>query len=238
MKSSFIFSAFILASANSTAFGASPLWDGDATATQQHYLFTNNDDTGLSPDSASNPYGTAMVDVFHPNPFASHWQDPGVDSDYSGPPSTADGTWGIGPDGEISASVPFTNESIGTGETFVVEFYISTICYIDDLAAFPYLEIVDYSVIGLSESTTHVEDDDSLAGGDWNERVWTGRIEGVTTDILTFKLATPDSDGSSPRFDYFVDDLEIFTNFTVVPEPSSFFLLAGSGMILFLRRLR
>lgn len=215
-----------------------PAWYNAADATHTHlaHLFTT-DDLTPAPDSNINSNGTPVTTV-NLGGFNDGWQEPntidqsGADIDPGTPGRQTDGAWDLGVAGSIQSEINIAPSAPLSGMFYEVKFQVYAIA-LDSLQRLPELEVVGHTAGDLTRSEVAVDGPTTLSGY-WKGITWTGTLQNVNTDQLTFSFNVPtDVDSTS-----IIDSYEIFTSYTVVPEPSTSMMLLGSALVLVSRRKR
>lgn len=213
------------------AWAATPLpsWYPGPNTTRQGYNFTNANLTP-TPDILDNNYGTPSANV-NLGVFSSGWQDPASSFAISGvaPP---DGAWDLGTAGSFTVVCNFAGTPLLPGETFSVDFLVYSVAYYG-ITALPNL---DLAPLGLSNSDVTytqslVAPDPNFPFANWQGQTWTGTSKNVTSNQLSFRIAAPDNLSV-------IDTVEVFTRFTIVPEPSTWLMLGSAAAGLLCRRRR
>jgi hypothetical protein len=216
-----------------------PSWNGQPNTTSQVFLF-NTASTTPSANNSVNPYGTASASVVV-GFFGNGWENP-ADAPASNPGFNGDGAWDVGtgidslsgnrlgPDGSITFSVPVAPAAPGVGQSYRLDILIYAVAY-QDLHRLP-----EASVLGLAPGDLVLASSNVLGtrppNGTWRELTWTAVKEGHTTGALSVALTPPTGEASV------IDRVEIYTRYTLVPEPSSAVLLMLAGATVSLRRRR
>lgn len=212
-----------------TAAVVLPSWHGAPNTTSQVFLF-NTASTSPAPNASGNPYGTtsASVDVGF---FGNGWENP-ADLPLSNPGHDGDGAWdvGAGSDGSITFQVPVAPGSPGPGLSYRLDIMIYAIAY-RDLQQLPVASVVGLAPGDLVLTSSNILST-RLPAGTWRELTWQGVKENHGTGAITVAL-TPPSGAVSV-----IDRVEIYTRFTVVPEPSSFLLSLVAAVVFCSRRRR
>lgn len=206
-----------------------PSWFGDPNTTSQVFLF-NSASTSPTPNSSGNPYGTtsASVDV---GLFGNGWEDP-ANLPLSNPGHDGDGAWdvGAGNDGSITFEVPVAPGSPGLGQSYRLDILIYAVAY-RDLQQLPLPSVLGLAPGDLVLTSNNVLSS-RLPAGTWRELTWLAEKQDHMTGAITVALTPPDGAVSV------IDRVEIYTRFTVVPEPSSFLLSLVAALVFFSRRRR
>ena len=226
--------------APSSTFAAStlPLWynQADVLHTRQGHLFGTNDLTP-TPDINSNANGTAQT-IVNLGQFADGWQEPntiqqsGVDVDPDPNNRTGDGAWDLGIAGSIETGINFAPSTPQPGMFYDVEFQIYAVAF-SSLQRLPEFEAVGLSSQDLSYSQETVEGP-LVLNATWEGMMWTGTFKNVDSSSLTIRFNVPTDVNSTS----IIDSYEVFTRYTLVPEPSASAMLLGSLLVLISRRRR
>ncbi len=191
-----------------------PSWYGEPGTTRQEFYF-DTDSQSASANVLENPCGDSIVTVTL-GPYSTGWQDPDNEFDFNR--SGGDGAWDLGMGGYLSVDVPFAASPAGGGDWYRVDFHVEAVAY--DAGAFavlPGFHGEGHTARDLAVSKVLVEDVPPLAS--WEGLTWTGYYDHVTSNEVGFRVQAPANNVSV------VDNLEVFTRFTIVPEPSSATLL-------------
>lgn len=210
----FISLAAVIGVSSAPLFGAVtlPTWFGEANTTSQIFRFTS-DDLTPAPETSSNPYGSAsgVVDV---GQFGNGWENP-ADVPISNPGHDVDGSWdfGMGSDGSLTFSIPVAPADAGIGQSYRIDLMIYAHVFVS------LTEVPLPSVLGLASGDIELENQGVLStfgqtGATWQYRTWTATIEDYTSGAITMALTAPSGDVSA------VDRVEIYTRYTLVPEPT------------------
>lgn len=199
-----------------------------AATTRQGWSF---DSASLSPapnpDILENDNGSPTADISL-GTLASGWRDPANPNAISG--VNSDGAWDLGSSGSITITVPIADAPASLDTHYSVAFQVLVVAYQDMLTPLPVLGTPGVTVSDLSEAQTTVATEPPFST--WEEITWSGTIDEVTADTITFVIRNPD------QFTSVVDSCEIFTSTVVVPEPSSPLLALLTGITLLTRRQR
>ncbi len=230
MLSGFVVALFILGlSSGAGAAVVLPSWFGAPNTTSQVFLF-NTASTSPTPNSSVNPYGTtsASVDV---GLFGNGWEDP-ASLPLSNPGHDGDGAWdiGAGTDGSITFEVPVAPGSPGAGLSYRLDIMIYAVAY-RDLQQLPLPSVLGLAPGDLVLTSNNVLSS-RLPAGTWRELTWQAQKQDHMTGAITVALTPPNGAVSV------IDRVEIYTRFTVVPEPSSFLLSLVAGLVFCCRRRR
>lgn len=228
----FTLAALIGSSTASFAAVTLPSWYGGPNTTSQLFMFTS-DDLTPAPETSSNPYGTASG-VVELGFFGNGWENPAAPISNAG--HDDDGAWDVGPgfngspDGFLSFSVPVAPGGLGPGETYRIDIMVYAVAY-QDLQKIPVI-----SILGLGSGDIVLENQGTLStqapAGSWQYRTWTGTLEDFTGGSIQVTLAPPTGQISV------LDRVEIYTQFTIVPEPSVPLLVLLPGLAWCIRRRR
>lgn len=225
---SHLLSSVVLVCSASGLFAATPLpvWNGQPGSTRQGYEFTSGDTT---PDASPliNSFGSVSA-VVTTGSFSDGWQDPGEPIDLSG--ANVDGAWDLGVAGTISASVPVIPSSPAPGFYYRVDFHVNVVAY-RGITSLPSFTNSGFTAMGLTMTTGTVAVDPLFPGASWDYRSWTGYFDTVSPAAVQFGVAAPANNSSV------VDSFEVFTRYTLIPEPGSCTLI-GIGLLLGSRRRR
>jgi hypothetical protein len=224
-----LLAAALAAGGLSDASAATPLpgWYGEPDTTRQGYLFTDGSLTP-APEIIENPYGTPVATVTTGG-FSDGWQDPLAPFDLAG--VADDGAWDLGTAGAISVILEVAENPPEPGTFYRIEFQVYAVAYFG-ITALPGLETIGLTPENLTVSQTLVATDPGFPGASWQGLKWTGSFDNVTTNQASFALKAP-SDNISV-----VDTFEVFTQVTVVPEPSAALMMLTSLLAWSLRRSR
>lgn len=230
MLKSIIFPASLSFLAISTVLTAAtplPLWYGQPNTTRQGYAFSS---AALSPAASplENPYGAVTSQVTLGN-FSDGWQDPNDPIDLSG--VDPDGTWDLGLSGNISVSVPAVSGPAASGYVYRIDFEVYAVGY-RGITALPSFSTTGFTPVGLTMTQSTVAPDPLFPGASWDSRRWTGYFDTTSGSPVTFTVSAPANNTSV------IDTLEVFTRFTLIPEPAVSLLFFGPAIGLLLRRHR
>ena len=213
----------------SAATAATPLpaWYGEPDTTRQGYEFTNG---GVNPvpEILENPYGTPTSSVTLGG-FATGWQNPASPTDLSG--VAEDGAWDIGTAGTITVMLKVAEDPPETGTFYRIQFQVYAVAYLG-ITGLPGLDTMGLSAEDLTLSQSLVAVDPQFPGATWQGLKWTGTFDNVTTNQVAFAVKAPGNNISV------VDTFEVFTQVTLVPEPSSVLMILASLFAWSLRRSR
>ncbi len=201
-----------------------PDWYGGPSSTHQTFFFSNDDPTPV-PDQLESAFGAATLTV-NTGFAASGWQDP--EGAFTSPGIDDDGAWDLGNQGFIEISLPVAALAAEPGTSYKIDFLV----YVSGMVtptALPALEAVGLTPQDLTDQTATGPSDGALSR--WDNRTWTGYFDGVTDNTVTFRIQAP-TNGSV------IDTFEVYTNVTVVPEPSIALLGLLAGVPVMLRRRR
>lgn len=205
-----------------TANPPPPEWAGEDDTTSQRYIFTTDNPMAMA-EEFDNEYGNPALQVTVDSEtapgFGSGWQDPdddGVTREDSG------GAWELGPNGDITVSVPFADE-LSEGFSYDVDFFVN-IVYATGFYGPPSPGIESHTP---DSETVSVQPGFDTAGPvSWDLMVWEGTLTDVQTNTLSF---VADSTG---EFGSLVDTYEVYTDFTLVPEPATYAAIFGGVAFL------
>jgi hypothetical protein len=213
----------------SLASAATPLpsWYGQPNSTRQGYTF-NTSSLTPSVNLLENSYGTPIVTITLGG-FNDGWQNPSNPIQLSGVAS--DGAWDLGTSGKISMQVPINSVPLAPGNFYLVDFQIYAVGYRNP-TVLPGFDVTTYTPAGVTLSTGTVAVDTIFPGSSWDFRTWTGQLNGVSGNTVTFNLTSPANNTAV------IDSYEVFTRFTLVPEPggSVLLILPALGWISLRRR--
>jgi hypothetical protein len=161
--------------------------------------------------------------------FSDGWQNPANPIQLSG--VLSDGAWDFGSAGKISIQVPVIPAPISPGDVYRVEFLIYAVGYRNP-TILPGLDIPGFIPSGLTLAEGTVAVDPIFPGSSWDFRTWTGELNNVASGAITFNLTSPAGNSSV------VDTYEVFTRYTLIPEPTGtcLLLMPFVGLILARRR--
>ena len=199
-------------------------WYGGNLSSHQAFFFSSDDPTP-APDQLTGSFGAAGLTV-SPGFAASGWQDPGAA--FTSPGIDDDGAWDLGNQGFIEVTLPVAALAAEPGTSYKIDFLI----YVSGMVTPTSLPALD--TMGLTPQDLVVQTATGPADGElsrWDNRTWTGSFEGVTDNAVTFRIQAP-TNGSV------IDSFEVYTNVTVVPEPSFMLLGLLAGLPVVLRRRR
>jgi hypothetical protein len=209
-----------------------PIWAGDPGTTQQEYQFDTN---SLSPmaNALANPFGTPAGTVSITDFFASGWQDPSSASALSGVAS--DGAWDVGREGTFTVDVPFSPGAPPAGSYYRVDFHVHVVAYqLAGISAVPDLVDGGMTVHDPSFDQITIAPDPEFAAAKWEGLTWAGYFDGVTDPSpISFQIKAPASTLSV------LDTVEVFTRYSLIPEPSvPLLVMAGVAILGVTRRCR
>ncbi|RYD24522.1 MAG: hypothetical protein EOP87_25950 [Verrucomicrobiaceae bacterium] len=204
-----------------------PAWFGGPNSTHQAFLFTSNDTT---PDAntVQNPYGTPVSTVTLGG-FATGWQNPANPIQQSG--ALADGAWDLGTAGSITVQMNAALNPAPVGSFYRTFFHVYAVAYeASGFVELPTFETVGLSPVDLLRTQSLVLN--KPPGASYQGILWTGYVDNLTTNSLTFRLNSPAASLSV------VDSFEVFTQYQLIPEPSAAFLLIAPALAWTVRRRR
>lgn len=200
-----------------------PIWANQPNSTHHLYHFSSASTT-QTPDLLTSPFGTSSISI-HPGTGSAGWQDPA--GEFTSPGINDDGAWDLANSGYIDITLPIAAGAASPGTEYRIDFVI----YVTGLAGIVSLPALDD--LGLSEHDLVVQNSTGPTDGlgRWDSRTWTGYYDGINSNSITLRIQAPP--GGSV-----IDTLEIYTNLTVVPEPSAALLTVAAGLAGCLRRRR
>jgi hypothetical protein len=222
--------AFILAAYGfSAAIAATPIptWYGEPDTTRQGYEFTDGSFSPV-PEVLENPYGTPVASVTLGG-FSDGWQDPDSEFDLTG--VLEDGAWDLGTAGAITVILKVAEDPPEPGSFYRIQFQIYVVAYLG-ITALPSLDTLGLAAEDLTLSQSLVAPDPLFPGATWQGRTWTGYFDSVTTNQIGFAVKAPANNTSV------VDTFEVFTQVTLIPEPSAALMILASFLAWSLRRSR
>jgi hypothetical protein len=221
--------AYLAACGFSSAIAATPLpaWYGDPDTTRQGYEFTSGSFSPL-PEILENPHGTPVASVTLGG-FSDGWQDPESEFDLTG--VLEDGAWDLGTAGAITVMLKVAENPPEPGTFYRIQFQIYVVAYLG-ITALPGLDTLGLTAGDLTFSQTLVATDPLFPGATWQGLKWTGYFDNVTTNQIGFAIQAPTNNTSV------VDTYEVFTQVTLVPEPSAVLMVFSSFLAWSLRRSR
>lgn len=224
-----LLAAALAAGGLSDAFAATPLpeWYGEPDTTRQGYLFTNGSLTP-APEILDNPYGTPVATVATGD-FSDGWQDPLAPFDLAG--VADDGAWDLGTAGAITVMLEVAEDPPEPGTFYRIQFQVYAVAYLG-ITGLPGLDTMGLTAEDLTLSQSLVATDPQFPGATWQGLKWTGTFDNVTTNQVAFAVKAPGNNISV------VDTFEVFTQVTLVPEPSSSLMILASFLAWSLRRSR
>jgi len=221
--------AILAACGFSAAIAATPLpaWYGEPDTTRQGYEFTNGNLSPLA-EVLENPYGTPVASVTL-GEFSDGWQDPESEFDLTG--VLEDGAWDLGKAGAITVMLKVAEDPPEPGTFYRVQFQVYVVAYLG-ITALPGLDTLGLTAGDLTFSQSFVANDPLFGGATWQGLQWTGYYDNVTTNQIGFAVKAPANNTSV------VDTYEVFTQVTLVPEPSAALMVFASFLAWSLRRSR
>jgi hypothetical protein len=117
------------------------------------------------------------------------------------------------------------------GSFYRTYFHVYSIAYQDS----GFVELPSFEILGLTP--TDLVETQTLVlnkgfGATYQGLLWTGYIDNLTSNALTFRL------NAHPQSLTVADSFEIFTNYQLVPEPSTTLLLIAPALLWSIRRRR
>lgn len=212
---------------SATAATPVPAWYGGANSTYQAFLFSSDD---LTPDANTleNPYGSPVSTVTL-GEFTTGWQSPLVPNKQHG--AIPDGAWDLGVAGGITVQMNAAQDPAPLGSFYRTYFQIYTVAYeASGFVELPTFEAVGLSAVDLVRTQSLVLN--KPPGASYQSILWTGYIDNMTDNSLTFRL-----NGSASTLSV-IDSFEVFTQYQVIPEPSASFLLIAPALAWTIRRRR
>lgn len=208
-----------------------PEWSEDAMVLSHQFP---TDDPNPFPDQFSHPDGAAaMQSAVFVGELGIGWENP---DDYPGATVREDsgGAWDLGkgePDSDGRIEISFGLSNImdpGSFPGYEVELFVNVVRY-SSLGGIP-----TFSVEGYNTTDTSVEDgfydmrtSEEGFNDFWNLTTWSGRVVGLMEEEMTFVLNAHPTQGTV------VDTVEVWANWTEVPEPRTYALLFGLAAIAF-----
>lgn len=189
-----------------------PSWNGQPNTTSQVFQFTTGSTTP-GPNSSSNPYGTA-TGVVDQGAVGNGWEDP--NTQFSNPGHDGDGSWdvGLGSDGSLSFNVPVAPGMLAPGQSYRIDIMIFAHVFVS-LAQPPVPSVDGLAPGDLVLQNQGVLSTYGMTGATWQYRTWTGTLEDYTSGAITVALTPPNGAVSA------IDRVEIYTQYTLVPEPTA-----------------
>lgn len=175
-----------------------PEWAGEEGTSRQVYRFTSENAEPL-PETLNNPHGSPDASVLVTEPFGSGWQDPSDPFSLSG--VEEDGAWDLGPQGNITVSVPFAEEAPANGGSHQLEFFVRFVAY-ETPVALPVVEMPGGLVLEDEEMDTTIVKQEDL--GRYVATTWSAVTDVADANETTFVFAATD-DGA------LIDLLDIHT---------------------------
>lgn len=204
-----------------------PLWYGQPGTTRQGYLYTGGSLTPAA-NPLENAYGTVSSQITLGS-FSDGWQDPNDPIDLTG--VDADGAWDLGRSGKIAIAAPAAPSDAAPGFYYRVDFQVYAVGY-RGISALPSFSMDSIVPQNLSMSSATVANDPLFPGASWDSRTWTGEFYTTSAAPVVFNITAPANNTSV------VDTVEVFTRFTLIPEPGTALLAGLSAVFCFLRRKR
>jgi hypothetical protein len=161
--------------------------------------------------------------------FAAGWQNPVSPADLSG--VAEDGAWDIGTAGTITVMLKVAEDPPETGTFYRIQFQVYAVAYLG-ITSLPGLDTMGLTAEDLTLSQSLVATDPQFPGATWQGLKWTGTFDNVATNQVSFALKAPSNNTAV------VDTFEVFTQVTLVPEPSSSLMILASFLAWSLRRSR
>ncbi|WP_367871458.1 hypothetical protein [Luteolibacter sp. Populi] len=123
-----------------------------------------------------------------------------------------------------------TPGGLGPGQTYRIDLMVYAVVF-RAAQVVPALQ-----VLGVGPGDIHLDNQGVLStlsgGGTWEYRTWSTTIQDATNSSISMTLAPPGTGVSV------IDRVEIYTRYTVVPEPSVPLLVLLPGLAWCLRRRR
>jgi len=204
-----------------------PVWYGEANTTRQGYFFASNSTTP-SADILENPYLAPMTTITLGS-FSDGWQDPASPYDLTGVES--DGAWDLGIAGNINVSCTVGAAPPPPGAYYRVDFQVYVVAY-RGITALPLFNSPGFTPFDLVRTQSTVAPDPEFPGATWEGLKWTGYFDNVTTNNIGFSIRAPSNNVSV------IDNMEVFTKLTLIPEPSTMLLFVLSTFGWAIRRRR
>ena len=224
---SLLFAAVLLATgALLKAATTSPVWYGPPGTTRQGYTFGTSSQTPAA-DPLENAYGTVSSQITL-GAFSDGWQDPSDPVDLSG--LNSDGSWDLGLSGKFVVSAPYVPAAAPPGQFYRVDFHVFAVGY-RGITALPNFTLTGVTPAGVTMTQAMVAADPLFPGATWESRTWTGSFDTISATPVSFIITAPNNNTSV------VDTVEVFTRFTLIPEPGAAALTLLAS-ICFVRRRR
>lgn len=204
-----------------------PLWYGQPGTTRQGYTFgTASTTPAASP--LENAYG-AVSSQITPGAFSDGWQNPLEPVDLSG--VNADGSWDLGMAGKFTVTIPLAPSAPAPGFHYRVDFQVCAVGYLG-ITSLPNFSLTGVTPSGLSMTQALVGVDPIFPGASWTSRTWTGFFDTTSSSPLQFNITAPANNTSV------IDTVEVFTRYTLIPEPDAPLLMLLAGLWLVRGRSR
>lgn len=204
-----------------------PPWYGQPNSTRQGYYFDTNSQSPAA-NVLENPHGTPGATIVLGN-FSDGYQDPGNSIDLNG--VNNDGAWDLGISGTITVQLNGAPAPPPPGSYYRFYFEVYVVSY-QGITALPLFEAVGLTPVDPVRQQSLVAPDPLFPSATWEGITWTGYFDNVLTNDLTFRIKAPSNNTSV------VDSLEVFTHYTLVPEPSATLFVLGATIGWASRRRR